>query len=1085
MKTYFSNRVEQLYQFFKNELYVNNNHPFAERLIVVPSPAVKNWLTLRLADDPEFGIAMGIKMGFLDQTLKEVSINNKIQPSRLALSFTIESLLDQRWRNGQLDPQLHKYIGSPGSRRGQKRLVQMAETLASLFERYGIYASEMVKMWEKDPTQNWQAELWHELFRNDWSYPAAIYQSKQVQLKPNSSIHLFSISYISPVHHQFLEKLSPKIPVNYYILSPCQTFWSDVLTDREAGRLEAYWARRGVAEGEQQALEEYLSDRNPLLANYGSLGRSMARLLEYSEVEVFEEYIYSPAVEHEYGELLLDDFSFARSGEKLTLLEGIQADIGLMRNPEGSIKPNIDDTDSIQVHAAPTVLREVEVVRDLILREVEQKGIQPSEVLVMAPDISTYAPVIESVFGHKDCPIDYQLLDVGKIAGSSEIRLFMELLNLPTGRWDVVSIISLIERGVGFSKDEAARIVPWLRESDVRWGYDKQNREELLCRDHGECHLVEGKNRGTWTDAISRLVRGMVIQDDSQLDNTFELVSTTEGELLGKFITFLREIREELAPLTTQKMSIPDWIIHLEKLINKYLSISDDTKEYLFRTFEEIRRSSLRMSQTRVPFYSLKNRLQKAFEKKESGYRETHLSAVRFCSMLPMRAIPAKMIILMGMDEQSYPKKERPSNLDMMRMHRDLCDQVPSQVDYDRFLFLESILSAREMLVMTFVSRSVKEQPPSAVVTELVDYIRKAFGKEIKTHMHPALSFHHSLFSEKSMLKNYSQRDFTFASTYYKAAKTGKKESNLKLNVFEKGVYTDIDHFDKCLKNPLRHYLRTGLQLKISKDKGLMSEEEAFELDRLQTYLITKIGLKNDPEQVFRMIYEQDFLPAGVFGQLSKKKLEKDIAVIQESKKAFGIKNDSFFDMQFTDEVKKPKFEQGQWTLPPLPFGDNICLVGSIRECTESGIWLHHELNNKGVASSMGKYLIFNEAVRHFNLPFDAHVLFGKSAKKKNLDADIIEVPKRSVEKVFEDSQNSPCHLFVEWIEPILQRDAQALQKKIDDTLERSYDEYALWYLRNREMPSAGEIIDKWYEDAQAIYGSACENWLAKESADA
>lgn len=1085
MKTYFSNRVEQLYQFFKEELYVNNNHPFAERLIVVPSPAVKNWLTLRIADDPDFGIAMGIKMGFLDQTLKEVSTNVKAQPSRLAISFTLEGMMDQRWKSGQLDPNVMSYLGNPGSRRGQKRLVQMADALAALFEQYGIYGAEMVKAWEKDPTQNWQAELWHELYRGDWSYPAAIYQSKEPQLKPNSSIHLFSISYISPVHHRFLEKLAVKIPVNYYILSPCQTFWSDVLTDREAGRLEAYWARRGVAEGEQQALEEYLSDRNPLLANYGSLGRSMARLLEHSNVDVSSEYVYSHAIAKDYAELLLEEFSFDVCGPELTLLEGIQADIGLMRNPESSNPPLIEEEDSIQVHAAPTILREVEVVRDLILRAVEAKGFLPSEVLVMAPDISEYAPLIESVFGQSGCPIDYQLLDVGKIAGSSEIRLLMELLNLPTGRWDVVSIISLIENGVGFTKDEASRIIPWLRESDVRWGYDKQNREELLQRDHGECRLVEGKNRGTWSDALSRLVRGMILQDEHQIDNTFELVSTTEGELLGKFITFLREIREELVPLTSHKMAVSDWIIHIEKLISKYLIISDETKEYLFRTFEEIRRSSLRMNQTKVYFYSVKSRLQRAFEKKESGYRETHLSAVRFCSMLPMRAIPAKMIVLMGMDEHSYPKKERHSNLDQMRSHRDLCDQVPSQVDYDRFLFLESILSAREILAMTYVSRSAKEQPPSAVVTELVDYVCKAFGKKIQTHMHPALSFHHSLFNDKSILKNYSQRDYRFASIYYDSDKCMSPRLIRSENKFDNEVFIDIEHFEKCLKNPLRNYLRTGLQLRIQKDKGMMADEEAFELDKLKTYLITKIGLKHDPEQLFRMIHDQDLLPAGVFGDLSKKKLEREIAVIQESKKAFGLGNDSFFDLVFTDEVRKPKYEKGQWTLPPLPFGEKICLVGSIRDCTESGVWVHKELEEKGIASSMGKYLVFSEAVRHFGLPFDPDVLFGKSSQKKSLESMDVDVPKNAVENLYISSQNTPSHLLVEWIEPILKKSVSQLQTKIDDTLDRSFDEYTLWYMRNREVPSAEAIIDHCYADADAIYGFANRKWLAKESVDA
>lgn len=1089
LRTYFSNRVEQLYEFFKKELYYTNNHPFAERLIVVPSPAVKNWLTLRLADDPKFGIAMGIKMGFLDQTLKEVSIHSKIQPSRQAVSFTIEALLDKRWKKGELETNLQRYLGDPFSRRGQSRLVQMADALSVLFERYGIYGAEMVKEWEKNPSKHWQAELWHELFSGDWSYPAAIYNEKQPNIKPNTSIHLFSISYISPVHHRYLEQLSKQVPVSYYILSPCQTFWSDVLTDREAGRLEAYWRRRGVAEGEQQALEEYLSDRNPLLANYGYLGRSMSRLLEQSDVAVASKYVYSSAIEQDYQDYLLDDTILIESKHNLTLLEGIQADIGLMRNPADGGMPEITaNDDSIQVHAAPTMLREVEVVRDLILRAVEAKTLVPEEVLVMAPDISSYASVIECVFGHPESPVDYQLLDVGKIAGNKEIQLLMEFLNLSTSRWDVVSIISLMENGVGFSKENAESIIHWLRKAEVNWGYNTADRQELLSRDHGTCQLVDGRNRGTWSDAISRLVRGMVIEAEHEFDASLDLVSTSEGELLGKFITFLNDIRQDLVPLNNEKKTVPDWIVELEKIINKYLTISDETQEYLFSILEEIRRASLRMGACKVPFYSLKYRLQKAFEKKESGYRETHLSAVRFCSMLPMRAIPAKMIILMGMDEHSFPKKDRPSNLDQMRFNRTICDETPSQIDYDRFLFLESILSARHTLIMTYVSGSIKdpkEQSPSVVVTELVDYVEKAFCVTIKTIKHPFSSFHHSLFNEESPLRNYSQRDFKMADIFYNRDMKIKAQPFSIAKSLERDIFIDVDHFQKCIKNPLRNYLRSGLQLKIPKQKESMSEEEAFEFDGLKTHQLTKMSLKCDPEQLYKLIQEHELLPNGVFGDVAKKEIEHEILSIQKNKKTLGLGNDSFFDLVFTEEVKKPKKENGQWMLPPLPFGAGICFTGMLRDCTDKGIWIHKNLDHGGIGDSIGKYLVFMSAVKHFQLPFDAHVLFGKSGVRKAFDENQFHTHVESVNKIFIHSQKEPCYLYVDWIKPILEKKPEELSKSISNSHQRCFDEYTSWFLHNRTMPSSEEIIEKWHGDAEAIYGLSYQSWTMKKDADA
>lgn len=1080
MKAFFSNRVEQLYQFFRQELYVDNNHPFAERLVVVPSPAVKNWLTLRLADDPQFGIAMGLKMGFLDQTLKGMTSFSKTQPSKQALSFTIEALLDKKWKKKELEASVQRYLGDGQKRRGQKRLVQLAEALTTLFDRYGIYAPEMVKKWESDPTLHWQAELWHELFKGDWSYPAALYNESECYLKPNTSIHLFSVSHISKTHHQFLKQLSEKIPVSYYVLSPCQAFWSDVLTDREAGRLETYWRKRGVAEGEQRALEEYLTDRNPLLANYGALGRSMAKLIENEEIAVTSAYTYSTSIEKDYEPLLFPDSMLAPVSHPLTLLEAIQADIGLMRNPEEGLLPEIAPDDaSIQIHAAPTMLREVEVVRDLILRSVEKQKLIPEEVLVMAPDISEYAAAIEAVFGAEECPVDFQLLDVGKISGNQEIRLFLQLLDLPTTRWDVISIISLIENEVGFSKKEAEQIIPWLRESGVRWGYTKDDREELLSRDHGDCKLVEAKNRGTWSHAISRLVQSMVLYKPEDPDKLLNEITSSEGDLLGKLIAFLQNLRVDLLPIANQKQTIAEWLIYLEEIIHKYLKISDETREYLFRTFEEMRLASLRMNHVKVPFYSLKTRLQKAFEKKESGYRETHLSAVRFCSMLPMRAIPAKMIVLMGMDEQSFPKKETFSSLDQMRQHRQLCDEMPSQVDYDRFLFLESILSAREVLAMTYIS-SGKDDPPSVVVTELVDYIQKAFAIKLPTQVHPFHSFHHSLFTNENSFRSYSQRDYRSACVYYGKNQNVESEGFSIRSEHGNEAYIDMDHFYKCIQNPLRNFLRTSLQLKIPKIQDAIVDEEHFELEHLESYQLTKMCLKNDPEQVYRWIHQSEMLPAGVFGELAKQKIESEINAISESKKTLGLTNESFFDLIFTDEVDAPRKEGNQWMLPPLPVM-NHRLIGTLSECTEKGIWMHSTFDAKHIAKGIGKYLMYMQAIHHFNLPFQADILFGKAGVRKNLDTSQLDSHFQKAMDLFVHSQKVPSHLLVEWVEPILKQDADKLGEAMEKTKVKSYDAYTAWYMRNRETPSANAIIEECHEAADSIYGTAVRSWIVKE----
>src|SRR5262249_30280366 len=130
-----------------------------------------------------------------------------------------------------------------------------------------------------------------------------------------------------------------------------------------------------------------------------------------------------------------------------------------------------------------------------------------------------------------------------------------------------------------------------------------------------------------------------------------------------------------------------------------------------------------------VPFITIKHQLEGLLNRKRVCYRESRIHAVRFCSMLPMRAIPAQVVVLMGMQEDAYPKQELPLSLNRMMGNKKV-DYCPSQTDYDRSLFLETLLGARRYYLITYQgysSQDGKEQPPSLLVTELLGYLDKAY----------------------------------------------------------------------------------------------------------------------------------------------------------------------------------------------------------------------------------------------------------------------------------------------------------------------------------------------------------------------
>src|SRR5690606_25950041 len=84
-------------------------------------------------------------------------------------------------------------------------------------------------------------------------------------------------------------------------------------------------------------------------------------------------------------------------------LPRLQADIlhlrerGTVEHPPLPLRP---DDDSLQIHVCHGPMREVEVLHDQLLALfAAHPDLRPSDVLVMAPDIARYGPLLEAVFG--------------------------------------------------------------------------------------------------------------------------------------------------------------------------------------------------------------------------------------------------------------------------------------------------------------------------------------------------------------------------------------------------------------------------------------------------------------------------------------------------------------------------------------------------------------------------------------------------------------------------------------------------------------------------------------------------------------
>lgn len=1170
-QVYFSNRSEVLYHRLKEQLFNPQSSPFAKRMIIVPSPPMKSWLMLQMAKDPELGIATGVEISYLDQTLKRLQelLVDKSPPeqksfSHLELALHIETEIRHIiLRQAALQDEERKLLqplldylkigplSNTISRKSARRLIALSEKLAFLFTQYSNYGGSLLTEWETQTAAGWQQQLWRQLALK-WNYPYRSISSVLAQPIPQPvfdiQLHLFSMSFLPRLQHGFCTHLAQAIPVNYYLLSPCQAFWSDVVSDRQSRHIEAYWKKRGVSEAQQIALEEYLRDRNPLLANFGRLGREMAQQIEESEAETDEVYVLPHAlVNHpQYDELFSpDDTLFHSIDQPLTLLSAIQADMTLLRNPEGSPRIEFTENDgSVQVHMASNRMREVQILYDAILAIIEKHShdetpIFPQDVLVMAPDIAEYAPFIKAVFGAHESVLEAQITDLQMTGGSSLVQAFLHLLTLPFSRWDVSAILQLFDypafqRQHSFTLEEIHTIQGWTKSAGVRWGTDHSHRNELLKRDHCPRGMVEETPFGTWEYAVDRLLSGLTMScGDEEAGGALlpllplENVDSTRAELLGRWISLLRALRNDLRRLNDgSQHTLKEWAEYLRSLYSNHFAI--DLEEYdeaehqkaLWAQIEAFESAASTLAEEKFSFTTIKRHLEAALNKQSSSYREQCLHAVHFCSLLPMRAIPSQVVALLGMEEGAFPKYDAELSMNLLSSNPQ-ADYCPSRTDFDRFLFLEALLSARKYAVITYQgysSNDGKEQPPSLVVTELLAYMDRAYAiDEKKTSLsclrkHPYHAFDKSYFEADSDFRSYSLSNYKAAAAYYHVEKTSPHRfvpefrleqtqawqssrsvqlKHLQGESYSQEIRVSLKDLNAMARNPVQSYFNKTLGIYLEKaEDRVWKNEEDFEVSTLQAYQLKKMALSQPVDIVLRWAEKQGHLPLGAFKSVAIDRIQKEISSLKSNLDSYGVDPREIFEIEFSEQCRQPeRLSATQWQVPALQvhYRDDIRvkIVGTIPEVSSQGLIAHIKDNKEDVVKAWPHFLVLACLAKRDGLAINDRLLMLKSDKGKAKEA-FFEDPQQLLRHYLDyyfAALEHPSPLIPEIVPLLLNGEIEEkLSKTINNPHKQFYNDYVKWMVRSGVILDSKSMELHWQEVARRLFEELYQNWYPEKA---
>ncbi|XHR28526.1 MAG: exodeoxyribonuclease V subunit gamma [Chthoniobacteraceae bacterium] len=716
--------------------------PFSREVILVQSLGMSRWLSLQLA--ARRGVCMATEFpfprAFLDETLRrfvpEMAASDAFAPD--AMAWNIYELLPGLLSRPEFAP-VRGYVADGDA---LKRF-QLSERLAGVFDQYLVYRPELLLEWEAGAAPEgdlfapagdaaWQAALWRELNRGRaLHFGAVLERLRRGRVEPGAEfperVSIFGIASLPPAQVEVFFWLAAHCPVHLFLLAPSSEYHGDDLTPRQRARL---------------GLVEEPGEGHPLLTSLGRLNAQFTNVLLEADERAGHRLEYRP---ERFEEPLGD-----------SVLHHLQRDIlhARARGEPGGEPPleAAPEDRSVEVHVCHSPMREVEALYDRLLDLLAaDPTLRPRDILVMTPDIESYAPLIHAVFGGPENPawrIPYSIADRQPRNESPAIRFFLALLGAVGTRFTAPEGFALLQSPVmrarfGFDDAELARLRQWIAESGIRWGIDADERSELG---------LPATPEATWRRGLERLLLGYAMPGDRR--TLFEGilpeedVESSDAGLLGRFVTAMEDLFRTFSELTRAR-PLPEWCEVLDGIIGRFFTgLPDEAQLDDVRALREavarLREIAGAVSGT-VEFALIREHLGEQME--QAAQRGGFLAGgVTFCALKPMRSIPARVVWLMGMDESAFPRRNQPFPFDLIGAHPRPGDRSPR--DDDRYLFLEAILSARDRLRVSYVGRSLvsrDEFPPSVVVSEFLDALEAGFCFPGGCSARQALSYEHRL----------------------------------------------------------------------------------------------------------------------------------------------------------------------------------------------------------------------------------------------------------------------------------------------------------------------------------------------------
>jgi exodeoxyribonuclease V gamma subunit len=692
--------------------------PFAEELVLVAARGVERWLSQRLSHvlgcrtGSGDGVCAGVAFRHPNSFIAEVTGTVDDDPwSPEAMTWplleVIDSSLDEPWCRTLATHLGHFHKDGPEVELRRGRRYSVARRLAGLFASYARQRPQLLVDWldgnlgDLDADLAWEPELWRALVATVAADPPHVRHQKTVaRLREGpgdlpARLSLFGHTRLACTEVQLLDALATHHDLHLWLPHPSDELW------RALAGINGAIPRRDDTSHREVGY--------PLLATLGRDLRELQRSLP-TRLET-DEYLRGEERPH-------------------TLLGWLQADIAAnVVRPQG--RTLAADDRSVQIHNCHGPARQVDVLREVLLGLLQDDPtLEPRDILVMCPDIETYAPLIVADFGlgdvvhgaHPAHRLRVRLADRSLIQTNPLLGVVSQLLALAGSRVTASEVLNFAQAApvrarFGFTDDDLDDITRWVRQANIRWGFDREHRRPY--------HVDFVHN--TWRFGIDRVLAGVAMSEDSHawIDATLPLddVSSNRVQLAGQFAEFVDRLQRVVDSLTGAR-PLREWLAALTDGITLLAHIDDSDiwqASQMQREFAEVLADAGPRADTLLRLPDIRALLDRhlAGRPTRANFRTGTLTV---CTMVPMRSVPHRVVCLVGLDDGVFPRLGVVDGDDVLARNpmtgeRDIRSE-------DRQLLLDAIGAATEKLVISYTGAneySGQSRPPAVPLAELLD----------------------------------------------------------------------------------------------------------------------------------------------------------------------------------------------------------------------------------------------------------------------------------------------------------------------------------------------------------------------------